>query len=298
MKARYIVKRYVDILGRLSNGKRASFEQLIAVIESQDEQMTFTRRTFQRMLQDIEWIFYIQIKCDKNGFYYIAQDDSDSEKIKLAQSFQFINYQKHFENFEKHIAFDTQCIQGQQYIYDIQMAIKERNAIEFLYKKYTANPTSERRIIEPYGLKEYKGRWYMVGKDRAINEIRIFGLDRILKLDMLSSRFKMPSNFNIHQYFKEAIGTIVPKDGVSEIIELHFSNQTAGLVRNMPIHSSQKILEENEGGLSIRLRTYISVELVNELMNYSDDVKVVKPLRLRKMLLKRAEQIKENNTEI
>jgi predicted DNA-binding transcriptional regulator YafY len=65
----------------------------------------------------------------------------------------------------------------------------------------------------------------------------------------------------------------------------------------MPLHPSQKIVEESSEGIRIRFRAYISVELVNELMNYSDDVRVLKPIRLKKMLLKRAEQILKNNTE-
>ena len=296
MKARYIVKRYVDIIGRLSNNKRASFEQLIMVIESQDEQMSFTRRTFQRMLQDIEWIFHIRIKCDKDGFYYIAQDDSDSDKIKLAQSFHFINYQKHFENFQKHIAYDTQCIVGQEYIYDIQTAIKERNCIEIDYEKFNLDqPKADHRLIDPYGLKEYKGRWYLLGKDREKGELRVFGLDRISSLSISELRFNLPAQFNIHTYFKDAIGTMVIQDDVSEFVELMFTNKLAGYIKNMPIHPSQKIVEESSKGIHVRFRTYLSVELVNELMAYSDDVKVIKPPRLRKMLLKRAEQILKNN---
>lgn len=296
MKARYIVKRYVDIVGRLSNNKRANFDQLITVIESQDEQMSFTRRTFQRMLQDIEWIFHIKIKCDKDGFYYIAQDDSDADKIKLAQSFHFINYQKHFENFQKHIAYDAQCIVGQEFIYDIQTAIKDKKCIEIDYEKYNLNASkADHRIIEPYGLKEYKGRWYLLGKDKDKNELRVFGLDRISTLNISELRFSFPSSFDIHHYFKDAIGTMVIQDDVSEFVELVFTSKLAGYIKNMPIHPSQKILEETSEGIHVRFRTYLSVELVNELMIYSDDVKVIKPLRLRKMLLKRAEQILKNN---
>ncbi len=297
MKARYIVKRYVDILGRLSNGKKANFDQLISVIESQDEQLSFTRRTFQRMLQDIEWIFHISIKCDKDGFYYIANNESEEEQVKLAQSFQFINYQKHFENFERHISYDTQCIVGQEYIYDIQTAIKDKNSLELIYDKFTSEKNgSKGRIIDPYGLKEYKGRWYLLGKDRDKNELRIFGLDRISRLVLSEYRFSMPRDFDIKTFFKDAIGTSVLQDEVAEFIELMFSNKLAGYIKNMPIHPSQKILTESNDGIHIRFRSYISIELVNELMMYSDDIKVIKPERLRKKLIKRAEEILLNNS--
>ena len=63
----------------------------------------------------------------------------------------------------------------------------------------------------------------------------------------------------------------------------------------MPIHISQKIEHEDHTGLVIRLRAHNSIELINELMIYSDDVRVLRPLKLKKALRKRAEQILENN---
>jgi len=297
MKVSYIVKRYIAILGRLSNGKLATFQQLLESIERiGGEDNTISQRTFQRMINDIEDLFHIQIKCNKEGFYQIVQEESEFENLKIAQSLQFLNYQKYLENFENHIAYDKSCMVGQEYIYDIQNAIKEKVAIRFDYSKYNPKQnTTEHREVSPYGLKEYRGRWYLVGKDHKKDEIRIFGLDRIKKLEISERGMTIPADFDIHDFFKYSIGVSVDSNDIPEFVELEFSDRLAGYIKNFPIHPNQKIISETDIALQVRFRSYINLELVNEIMQYSDDVKVIKPAKLKKMILKRGEEILKNN---
>lgn len=297
MKVSYIVKRYIAILGRLSNQKKATFQQLMDAIERMGgDDMTVSQRTFQRMINDIEDLFQVVIKCNRDGFYFIVESESDIQSSKITQSLQFFNYQKYLENFESKIAYDKSCMVGQQFIYDIQTAIKEKKCIQFDYTKYNPKENiKETRDIAPYGLKEYRGRWYLVGLDNFKKEIRIFGLDRITNLRESETRMVSSKDFNIHVYFKHSIGISVDKDDISEFVELEFSNKLAGYIRNFPIHPSQTILSETTKGLLVKLRTYINLELVNELMQYSDDIKIVKPAKLKKMMIKRHEDFLKNN---
>lgn len=297
MKVSYIVKRYIAILGRLSNQKKATFQQLMDAIERMGgEDMKISHRTFQRMINDIEELFQVVIKCNREGFYYILESESDMENSKITQSLQFFNYQKYLENFENKIAYDKSCLIGQQFLYDIQNAIKEKKTIRFDYTKYNQKENvNEIRDISPYGLKEYKGRWYLVGLDNHKNEIRIFGLDRITNLIESETRMVSSNNFNIHNYFKHSIGISVDNYDISEFVELEFSSKLAGYIRNFPLHPSQVILSENSNGIAVKLRTYINLELVNELMQFSDDIKIIKPARLKKMMIKRHQEFLKNN---
>ena len=297
MKVSYIVKRYIAVLGRLSSQKKATFQQLMDAIERMGgEDTKISQRTFQRMMNDIEDLFQVVIKCNRDGFYYIAENESDMENSKITQSLQFFNYQKYLENFETKIAYDKSCMVGQQFIYDIQNAIKEKNCIQFGYTKYNAHENSkETRDVAPYGLKEYKGRWYLVGLDNIKNEIRIFGLDRMSDFRESEAKMVSPKDFNIHTYFKHSIGISVDTYDISEFVELEFSHKLAGYIRNFPIHPSQTILMESKNRMVVKIRTYINLELVNELMQYSDDVKILKPASLKKMMIKRHEIFLKNN---
>ena len=299
MKVSYIVKRYIAILGRLSNQKKANFQQLMDAIERiGGEDMTISQRTFQRMINDIEDLFQVKIKCDRAGYYSILEDASDMQHSKITQSLHFFNYQKYLENFENHIAYDKSCRVGQQYLFDIQNAIREQRCLSFDYAKYNPKEKgTEKRELAPYGLKEFKGRWYLVGKDLAKNELRIFGLDRIDNIETSSRKALIPKDFSIHKYFKHSIGISVDRDDISEFVELEFSPKLAGYIKNFPIHPSQTLLADSEYGVLIKLRTYINLELVNELMLYSDDVKVTKPAKLKKMMITRHEEFLKNNPQ-
>ena len=52
---------------------------------------------------------------------------------------------------------------------------------------------------------------------------------------------------------------------------------------------------ESKNRMVVKIRTYINLELVNELMQYSDDVKILKPASLKKMMIKRHEIFLKNN---
>jgi predicted DNA-binding transcriptional regulator YafY len=298
MKVSYIVRRYIAILGRLSNDKKASFEQLVDAIERMGgEDISISRRTIQRMFLDIEDLFHVKIKCDKStGMYSILKEESEIDNAKITQSLQFLNYQKYLENFETHIAYDKSCMVGQEFIYDIQNAIKEKVCVQFDYTKYNSKQNStDNRVIAPYGLKEYRGRWYLVGMDTDKGELRIFGLDRMTKLVETNQRITIPKDFDIHKYFKYSIGITIDENDISEYVELEFSTKLSGYIKNFPIHPSQAVTVETDKLIQVRFRSYINLELVNELMQYSDDVKVIKPNSLKKMMVYRAKDILGNN---
>lgn len=58
--------------------------------------------------------------------------------------------------------------------------------------KFEENDISQRNA-EPYALKEFKGRWYLLAKDRKDYQIKTFGLDRIQELEITNK------NFNCHR---------------------------------------------------------------------------------------------------
>lgn len=57
-------------------------------------------------------------------------------------------------------------------------AVSGARVVQFGYRKPFAD-TTERRTVEPWGVLSWRGRWYVVGHDRARDEVRSFRLDRI-----------------------------------------------------------------------------------------------------------------------
>jgi predicted DNA-binding transcriptional regulator YafY len=304
MKVKHIIQRYISIIGRLSNGKRATYEQIKSYLEneldasSKEEELKFSRRTFQREIRDIETTFSIEIKCNADGQYFIADNYQNQDVVNISQTLHLFNYQKHFDQFIDCIVYDKTCKIGSEHLYDIQNAIRLKTCLLIKYKKFDSNEKEEKnRIIAPYGLKEYKGRWYLVGKDLDKNDLRVFGLDRISQIDNMLRTFDVPNNFSIESYFYNVIGLSQKKDDAVEIIEIKFNRTLGNYIKNLPLHHSQQILVDNEDEIRIRLKVIINEELINELIAYGDGAQVIKPKILKNKIIKRAQLILENHKE-
>lgn len=76
---------------------------------------------------------------------------------------------------------------GTQHLSYLLHAIRQRQKVHFLYRKYADNTRSE-RTLSPYALKEWRGRWYVLGAEES-GKIKTFGLDRIEQLPFCQKHF-------------------------------------------------------------------------------------------------------------
>ena len=58
-------------------------------------------------------------------------------------------------------------------------AVRAGRAVSFAYRKEVGGP-AEPRAVEPWGLVSFRGRWYVIGRDRDRGERRTFRLSRIV----------------------------------------------------------------------------------------------------------------------
>jgi predicted DNA-binding transcriptional regulator YafY len=73
--------------------------------------------------------------------------------------------------------------------------------IRFSYEKFQGEALSE-RYLEPYALKECRGRWYVVGRTAGRQDMKSYGLDRIGNLAVTEERFKKDASVNMTEKFR------------------------------------------------------------------------------------------------
>jgi hypothetical protein len=83
---------------------------------------------------------------------------------------------------------------GHRHLTSIMEAMTENCEIVIGYRKYTSDQTSS-YTIRPYAVKEFAKRWYIVGHCVERNGTRVYGLDRIMDLEITDRKFKMPKDF-------------------------------------------------------------------------------------------------------
>lgn len=78
-------------------------------------------------------------------------------------------------------------------------AIQERREVDFDYLK-SGDPVPTQRRLEPWGLVRQSGRWYVVGRDVAHDEERVFRLSRVqgpCRLGRRTDSFVVPADVDL-----------------------------------------------------------------------------------------------------
>jgi|TARA_B110000879_G_scaffold88745_1_gene122050 predicted DNA-binding transcriptional regulator YafY len=184
------------------------------------------------------------------------------------------------ESIDQLVIFETgSTAAGSEHLGFIFKAIKQKTSISIEYKSFQAGVSSLRKI-EPYLLKQYENRWYVIAFEPKSSKIKTFGLDRIEKVILEDHKFQIISNFSREDFFKYSVG-ITTGNYKYQKVEIQFSQFSAGYIKSKPIHNSQKSISHNSNGEVFSFDIYITPELTQKIMSWGNHAKVLKPLELK-----------------
>jgi len=179
------------------------------------------------------------------------------------------------EAVDRFVQFEnTPVAQGTEHLSFILQAIKATQEVRFRYRSFL-NETESERVLHPYLLKEYRNRWYVIGKDVDGEKVKTFGLDRISDISLREAYFTVEKDFDSETLFKYSFG--ITAGGRPEKIVLRFAPQSGRYVKTQPLHPTQKIISENADGLTVKLMVIPSYELKATVLSYGKDVEVLEP---------------------
>lgn len=183
------------------------------------------------------------------------------------------------------IQFEKQGISvGIEYIDGFFTAIKEKIALRILYQSFKAE-NAEEYVFHPYLLKEYRNRWFVIGRKNNLDMPTNLALDRIKKIKNSREEYIENDLFNPDVYFNNLIGVTFPEGATIETIELKIAADQAPYIKTKPIHHTQSVIkEESNGEIIIELQLIINYELRSLLLSYGCDITVIKPLQLREQI--------------
>jgi proteasome accessory factor B len=287
------ISRYLIILKRLKAKPYTSFEELnhtlkreFEFLQAKDDmvELAFSKRTFQREIKAIRKLFDINIEYSKKekGYYIVPNEMENTNFLRMMEAFNMFQSLNMAQDLEPFIHLEKRRPQGTDNLYGLLHAIKNKLQVTFTYHKYWDDEISE-RTAEPYALKEFEQRWYLLCMDFDKKAIRTFALDRITELDISRTTFRFPKQFNIEAYFKNYFGIITTISGDEEApqeIILSFTENQGKYVKSLPLHHSQQILLDTEAGLQIKLQVCVTHDLIMKLLSFGSEVKVLQPQSL------------------
>ena len=188
------------------------------------------------------------------------------------------------EAIVQYVQFDQMdTASGSEYLPTILSAIKEKLKLFIRYKAFGKEQASE-NLVHPYLLKEYKHRWYLICYHEAKEKIITYGLDRVLSLESRQETYKAIKGFDPSVFFKYSFG-ITQIDEAPIAVELEFKGPQAEYIKSQPLHSSQQIIKKSP--VTVKLNVTLTHELVEQILSYGANVKVIKPEKLREIIIEK-----------
>ena len=276
--------RYLTIIKKHRRSGEATFKEINDYLgkesEFLDRPLTVSNRTFIRVVNETRDLFNVDIQYDFfRKVYFIVDDQQIDLNNRMLESIDTINSLKMVSDVTRYMFFEKRKAYGTHHFYGLLHAIKNRVVILLVHQKFDSDEPRE-RPVEPYALKESKGRWYLLAKDRNDLRIKTFGLDRIIDFQATPGRFDYPLHLDVNEMFRYCFGVINPGDVQPEEIILSFEPEQGKYITSYPIHESQAILTDNDEELRIRLTLFVTHDLVMEILSYGMAVRVIAPERL------------------
>ncbi len=287
MAQRETFGRYSLIINRLRK-KPSTFQEISDYLKLESEIQSYnfsvSLRTFQRDIGDIYSLYNIEIKYDRNlKVYKIMMNDEPETGMRVLEAFDTFNALNISDRLSEYIHFEKRRPAGTENLFGLLHAIRNRVQIKFEYHKFWEDQVSL-RTVEPYALKEFKNRWYILAKDLNDNKIKSFALDRLSNLEITKRKFTFPANFNVEENYRYCFGIICPDDEEPQEIVLSFDPFQGKYIKSLPLHESQKVIADNENELQIGLKLYLTHDFIMELLSYGSLMKVIQPVQLIELI--------------
>jgi len=217
-----LILRYIWLADVIARAGRISFREIAAGwrVSSLSCGEELPLRTFHHHRKAIEELFDINIECDKSTHEYFIEDSEDLKKGALRNwllnTFSVNNLLSESQKLRDRIMFEY-IPSGQGYLAPIIEAMKEGVVMELKYQSFWATE-AKGYTLEPYAVRIFKQRWYVIGRNCAINKVRIFALDRISELTKTNKKYSYPDSFNPDVYFHDCYGII--NDDKTKVVEV------------------------------------------------------------------------------
>jgi predicted DNA-binding transcriptional regulator YafY len=158
----------------------------------------------------------------------------------------------------------------------IDATLHQRQA-QIAYYSFNSRRTKT-YTVDPYRLVYYRGGLYLYARAHEYGEVRTFAVERIQKIEVLDQGFETPADFSPSEYARSAFGIF---GGKPQTVELLFSAEMAGYIRERNWHESQELSDEPDGGVRLTMEVAPGFELRAWIKGFLPHVCVLRPAGLR-----------------
>lgn len=280
--AKNLLNKYVWLVETIYKAKKISFEDINRHWMDNDmsEGKELPKRTFHKWRIAIEEMFGLIIENENSGQYrFFIQNAEDlrngSMRSWLFNTLTVSNLMMESASIKDKILFD-EIPDGEQYLPVILEALKKNTVLEMTYQSFWRDEANT-FTVEPYCLKAFKQRWYLVSRSPYYDKIMIYALDRVHELEPTALHFDYPEDFVAGEYFEDCFGIIADHNYDVETVKLKVSAGQANYLRSLTLHQTQSEIERNDEYSIFKLRLRPTFDFRQEILMMGSDVEVLSP---------------------
>lgn len=250
-------------------------------------------RTFHEHRKGIKEMFGVDIVCDrsKNVYYVKNPEVLDDQKLTkwLLRKYSIPQDFVTFNSMKDRVLLEEIPL-GTTFLNSIIEAMQKNVELQVDYQRYEDEQEEHLQEfhIQPYALKVFNRCWYLLGYIKEKHALRTIALDRVLDLEVLSTSFELPEDFDARKHFANVVGIYTNLDLPVDNVKIRAYGVQAEYLRSTPLHKSQ-----SEGRSKYRefaeftYRLCVTPELVSQLLAMGDRIEVLEPQTLRAKMKER-----------
>ena len=292
MKIPVLFKEYIWLIETIQQAGRITLAEIGEKWRRREgnRDANFSRTTFNRHRDAILDMFGIIIECDiKDGYrYYIYNKEelnSNSISSWLFSTLSVGNMLDENVSLQDRILLEN-IPSGNILLRRITTAMREECKILLKYQKYSA-ATAKSYVAEPYCVKLFKRRWYVLTKiereDREADAAKsrppfsVFSLDRIVDVQLLQDRFVFDKDFDAQSYFAQSFGIMVDTNVKPERIILRAYGMERFYLRDLPMHPSQREVNTTDDYADFEIILRPTSDFKSHLLSRGEWIQVLSP---------------------
>jgi hypothetical protein len=288
-----LFNRYVWLVDTIHRAGRITFEEINKKWLQNDwsESKELPLRTFHNHRAKSQELFNINIECDGYNQYFIATDMDDGLRNWLLNTFTVNNLIHESFSLKDRILFE-EIPSGHFFLTTIIEGMRDGVALKFQYKPFWHSEVLN-LVINPYCVKIFKQRWYVLGENKMNNKMRIYALDRIQSITATNTKFKIPKNFKADAYFENAYGIVVYPDIAPCKVKLKVYGNSRNYIQTLPLHHSQQDIENTTEYTIFKYCIAPTKDFMQEILSHGEEIEVLSPESFRNEIADKINKMNE-----
>lgn len=238
------------------------------------------RNTFRKYCKTLETVYGFVLEYNERTHKYVLIRADADERItnEILASAKHQSLLKKMRQVSDRVILEP-IPEGVELADRIADAMISNHKVSFLFKNFDDDETWEVTGC-PYCLKLYQQRWYVVLKDDE-EYIDTYSLDRLVRLDELDEVFVMDRGFDAERFFQHSMGVRVSQGDMPVRVVIKVKKAQCGYVDTLPLHSSQRCLEEHDDYNIYELTVLPTVEFFIKIASLRTLVEILEPQYIR-----------------